>query len=237
MHLSHHNPPAPELARRLTAWGAEVLPDLAVVELTRRSEQHPSSESHRRPSRTLLLGGARSGKSREAERLLAAHPDVTYVATGPGAGDDDASWAHRVAAHQRRRPAHWRTRETRDLPAVLLDAAPGQAVLVDCLTLWVTGLVDEAGAWDDPGKAEAAVAEGTAQLVAALARNRAEVVLVSNEVGLGVVPEHASGRLFRDLLGSVHAEVGASCDEVDLVVAGRVLPLPPTTTASPQELP
>jgi adenosylcobinamide kinase/adenosylcobinamide-phosphate guanylyltransferase len=230
VHLSHHNPPAPELARRLAPWGAEVQPDLAVLDLavldlpgTGIAPPVPDAAG---PRRTLLLGGARSGKSREAERRLAAHPSVTYVATGSGTQDDDASWAERVAAHQRRRPASWRTRETRDLVAVLDDAAAGDAVLVDCLTLWTTGLLDDAGAWDDPGTADAVVREATAALVHALRDTRADVVLVSNEVGQGVVPATASGRLFRDLLGSVHTQVGAVCDEVVSSSRGTCSPGP-----------
>lgn len=85
-----------------------------------------------------------------------------------------------------------------------------------------------------PAPADAVVREATAALVHALRDTRADVVLVSNEVGQGVVPATASGRLFRDLLGSVHTQVGAVCDEVGLVVAGHVLPLAPRTP-SPQE--
>jgi adenosylcobinamide kinase/adenosylcobinamide-phosphate guanylyltransferase len=96
-------------------------------------------------------------------------------------------------------------------------------VLVDCLGTWLTRLVDDAGLWDAPADDVARyVDERTTEAVAALGQT---VVLVTNEVGLGVVPEHRSGRLFRDLLGTVNQRFGATCDEVHLVVAGRVLRL------------
>jgi adenosylcobinamide kinase/adenosylcobinamide-phosphate guanylyltransferase len=166
----------------------------------------------------LVTGGVRSGKSRHAEGLLAAHPAVTYVAPGPV--HDDADWAERVAAHRSRRPATWTTLETGDLAGALSTPGP---VLVDCLGTWLTRLVDDAALWEAPSALVSAhVAEHLALAVAALGE---EVVLVTNEVGLGVVPEHRSGRLFRDLLGGVNQAFGEACDEVHLVVAGRVLRL------------
>jgi len=180
------------------------------------------------PHRRLVLGGARSGKSVEAERSLAAHPRVTYVATG-GTRDGDPEWAARVRAHRDRRPASWTTTESLDVAAPLRAAAAADAVLVDCLALWLAGTLDAARVWDaEPGTA--AYAETLAHvdreidgLVDAVRGTPASVVLVSNEVGSGVVPEHASGRLYRDLLGTLNTRVAAVCDEVDLVVAGRVV--------------
>ena len=164
--------------------------------------------------RVLVTGGVRSGKSRHAEGLVSGA--VRYVAPGPVR--DDADWAARVAAHRARRPSQWETAETRDLAAALATDRP---VLVDCLGTWLTGVIDEAGRWDDRQDDLAAWVDGLVdQAVAAM---RDDVVLVTNEVGLGVVPEHRSGRLFRDLLGSVNQRFGAACDEVHLVVAGRVL--------------
>lgn len=168
--------------------------------------------------RILVTGGVRSGKSRHAEGLLADRADVRYVAAGPER--DDADWAQRVQAHRARRPASWETVETRDLAAALATDRP---VLVDCLGTWLTGVVDEAGRWDDDQDALGAWLDGLVDQ--ALAAMTDDVVLVTNEVGLGVVPEHRSGRLFRDLLGSVNQRVGAAVDEVHLVVAGRVLRL------------
>ena len=168
--------------------------------------------------RILVTGGVRSGKSRHAEGLLADAALVRYVAPGPT--HDDADWAARVRAHQERRPASWETVETRDLAAALGTARP---VLVDCLGTWLTGLIDAAGAWDHP--VEDLTSLVVAEVDAAIAALGERVVLVTNEVGLGVVPEHRSGRLFRDLLGLVNQRFAQACDEVHLVIAGRVLKL------------
>lgn len=168
--------------------------------------------------KVLVTGGVRSGKSRHAEALLEGEPEVTYVAPGPVL--DDVDWQVRIAAHRARRPATWRTLETADLAAALRTDGP---VLVDCLGTWLTRIVDDAGLWEAPSDAVVAfVEEHVTRAVGALGEH---VVLVTNEVGLGVVPEHRSGRLFRDLLGTVNQRFGAACDEVHLVVAGRVLKL------------
>ena len=172
--------------------------------------------------RTLVTGGVRSGKSRHAESLLADAASVTYVAAGPTY--DDADWAARIAAHRERRPAHWSTVETTDV-AGALRAAEGP-VLVDCLGTWLTALIDEAALWEAPSEeVEQHVLTQVSALVDAIGSTDGSVVLVTNEVGLGVVPEHRSARLFRDLLGSTNQQVAAGCDEVHLVVAGRVLTL------------
>jgi adenosylcobinamide kinase/adenosylcobinamide-phosphate guanylyltransferase len=107
-------------------------------------------------------------------------------------------------------------------------------VLVDCLALWVTGVVDRAGAWQARQAATEAVGEALVDLLAALAEAPADVVLVTNEVGSGVVPATPSGRLFQDLLGRVNAEVAAACDDVELVVCGLPQPLKgrPWTTST-----
>ena len=175
------------------------------------------------PHRTLLLGGARSGKSTEAERRLLAEPQVAYVATG-GQREGDADWAARVDAHRARRPAGWTTVETTDVAAVLRDP-PAPALLVDCLTLWLTAVLDAAGAWEgSPGWASRADA-AVEHLLDVWDATTARVVAVSNEVGSGVHPESAGGRLFRDRAGALHAALAARSEEVALVVAGRVLPL------------
>ncbi len=166
--------------------------------------------------KVLVTGGVRSGKSRHAESLLAGEPEVTYVAPGPVL--DDADWQARIAAHQARRPATWRTLETGDLAGALRADGP---VLVDCLGTWLTRTIDDAGLWEAPADEVTALVED--RVAAAVAALGARVVLVTNEVGLGVVPEHRSGRLFRDLLGTVNQRFADACDEVHLVVAGRVL--------------
>ena len=172
--------------------------------------------------RILVTGGVRSGKSRHAEALLAGRERVTYVAPGPVPTTDDPDWAARVAAHQARRPAHWRTVETADLAAAL---APDEPTLVDCLGTWVTAVVDELEGWTAEPEAWRPGLERRVDDLVAAVEKATDLVLVTNEVGLGVVPSHASGRLFRDLLGTVNQRVGAVCDEVHLVVAGRVLKL------------
>ena len=166
-------------------------------------------------SRILVLGGSRSGKSAYAESLLADRPDVTYLATSQPSADD-TEWAARVDAHRARRPTSWTTLETTD-PA---DLVRGGAVLVDSVTTWLAALMDGTGLWADaPGAAERLSARCDA-LLEAWATTPAHVVAVSDEVGLGVVPETRSGRLFRDVLGTMNQRLAAAADEVWFVVAG-----------------
>ena len=220
VHLDHRSPPEPELSRRLAGWGARAMPDGAVLRVGRPAPaRRPVA-----PRRVLVIGGARSGKSAEAERRLSAEPGVTYVATG-GGRDDDAEWVARVAAHRARRPASWRTVETADVAQAVAEAAG--PVLVDCLTLWLTGVLEESGAWSGDADADVAdlVEDRIATLVAAWRATRVPVVAVTNEVGSGVVPATAAGRLFRDALGRLNQRIAAESDEVVLVVAGQALPL------------
>ncbi|MCW2549225.1 MAG: cobU [Mycobacterium sp.] len=196
VHLGHGNPPGAELHRRLGQIGAVALPDGTVIETgakliaTRRPQ----------PSRILITGGARSGKSQEAERRLAAAPEVIYVATAEEY-PDDAEWSARLEAHRARRPAHWTTVETAKLAPLLRAAGP--PLLIDCLGLWLTR-----GCEDHDS------------LVTAWRDCQREVVLVTNEVGSGVVPMTASGREFRDALGRLNARIAAESDEVWQCVAG-----------------
>jgi adenosylcobinamide kinase / adenosylcobinamide-phosphate guanylyltransferase len=150
---------------------------------------------------------------------------VTYVAPGPTTDEDpDPDWAARISDHQARRLPTWTTLETRDLAGALRQSTT--PVLVDCLGTWLTGVLDERGLWNASSEEiTEVVADLAAETATALTGLEQDVVLVTNEVGLGVVPEHRSGRLFRDLLGLVNQEVGSACDEVHLVVAGRVLVL------------
>jgi adenosylcobinamide kinase/adenosylcobinamide-phosphate guanylyltransferase len=175
---------------------------------------------HGAGSRVLVLGGARSGKSAAAEGMLAGHPAVEYVATGPLAGTGDPEWDHRVAAHRARRPPGWRTAETLGLEQVLGSPGTGEPVLVDCLSTWLTRVMDGCGCWDAAPGAARALADRTGQLVAAWRSTRRQVVAVSNEVGSGVVPATLSGRLFRDELGHLNARLAAASDEVWLCTAG-----------------
>lgn len=158
---------------------------------------------------TLVMGGARSGKSAVAERRAGAGP-VTYIATFVGPVDDP-DMAARIAAHRARRPATWTTMETSDVAAAV-RASPG-TVLVDSLTTWVGGA---------PG-----FAVDAAGLCLALGSHGGDVIVVSDEVGFGVHPPTEEGRRFRDALGLVNQAVSAVADEALLVVAGRTLRLDP----------
>jgi adenosylcobinamide kinase/adenosylcobinamide-phosphate guanylyltransferase len=173
-----------------------------------------------------VLGGARSGKSRHAQRLLADEADVLYVAPGPVPDGDDSDWADRVARHRRDRPERWTTLETTDVATVLETAE--HPVLVDCLATWLAAAMGAAGAWESEdgdtdwqGRLDAEVA----RLLDAWRAASVPVVAVSNEVGFGVVPGTRSGVLFRDALGRLNQEVAELSDDVRLVVAGRVLRL------------
>ncbi|MFT3661937.1 MAG: nicotinate-nucleotide--dimethylbenzimidazole phosphoribosyltransferase [Gordonia sp. (in: high G+C Gram-positive bacteria)] len=177
--------------------------------------------------RTLVLGGTRSGKSARAERLLGDRPAVRYLATGAPPNDDDPAWSERVRAHRARRDARYTTVETR-APAAELRAHPHAATLVDDLGNWVAALLDAAGGWED---SSVDLAEEIAELAAAVAEFGGDLVIVSPEVGLSVVPASAAGRRFADVLGAANLAVAAACEHVELVVAGRVLPLPAETPA------
>jgi adenosylcobinamide kinase/adenosylcobinamide-phosphate guanylyltransferase len=177
------------------------------------------------PSRLiLLLGGARSGKSALAERLaarLAGAGDVLYVATAH-AGDDEMR--ARIAEHQRRRPAAWRTLEAPyDLAAGIREHAAGASVvIVDCLTVWASNvLLREAGDAETLTPAqESEVLGQVADLLSACRETSAACLLISNEVGLGLVPPYPLGRAYRDLLGRANQTLARRADEVYLLVAG-----------------
>ena len=166
----------------------------------------------------LVLGGARSGKSTWAEAQFSDVAVVDYVATSI-VDDSDGEWSERVALHRARRPATWRTVETLDLEAVLA-AADEAPVLVDCLALWLDRVLTEVGAWDDADGWRDRLDVRVAGLVAAVAATRRDVILVSNEVGSGLVPGTAVERLYRDELGRLNSRIAAACREVWLCVAG-----------------
>jgi adenosylcobinamide kinase/adenosylcobinamide-phosphate guanylyltransferase len=243
VHLSHHNPPDADLHERLRAWGARAGRDGEVIRLAAAASEPaevangPVTLGHvagrPAPRRTLLLGGARSGKSTAAERLLLAEPSVTDAACGPAPDPSDPEWADRVDRHQRSRPPSWTTVETVDLPSVLAKAET--PVLVDCLGTWLTAVLDGAGAWEGHDGWETAVEAAVADLVAAWRRVTVPVVAVSNEVGSGVVPATPSGRLYRDWLGRLNQAVAAQSESVLLVVAGQLLPLRSAGGAHPDD--
>jgi adenosylcobinamide kinase / adenosylcobinamide-phosphate guanylyltransferase len=167
---------------------------------------------------TLVLGGARSGKSCYAESLVVALPGPwTYIATAEAR---DAEMAERIAAHRARRGAEWTTIEAAsDLAAAVSAARPATPVLIDCLTLWLSNRM-LAGI-----DAEREIGE----LEDALAHRGGETVLVSNEVGFGIVPDNALGRRFRDLQGLANQRLAARAERVVLMIAG----LPLNVKASP----
>ena len=179
-------------------------------------------------TRTLFLGGARSGKSAHAERRAAASgKEVIYIATG-SAGD--AEMAERIAHHRAQRPSHWRTiEEPLALAAAVAEwRAPQRIVLVDCLTLWLCNLLfsggrqyPDVGAVDLPERFH----QERGALLAELAVDRGDVALVSNEVGLGIVPWGAVSRCYADEAGRLNQAVAAACDRVVFVAAGLPLML------------
>jgi adenosylcobinamide kinase/adenosylcobinamide-phosphate guanylyltransferase len=170
--------------------------------------------------KTLVLGGNRSGKSDHAERLLADEDAVVYAATGRH-DPADSEWTRRIRAHQERRPPNWTTVESTALAELL--STDGPPLLVDSITTWLAAAMDDCRAWDD-SRPEALTAE-IDDLCAAWATCARRVVAVSDEVGLGVVPETRAGRLFRDELGALNQRLAAAADEVVLVLAGQALRL------------
>jgi adenosylcobinamide kinase/adenosylcobinamide-phosphate guanylyltransferase len=167
----------------------------------------------------LILGGARSGKSRHAsERAAASGLPITLVATAEALDDE---MRERIAHHRAERPEGWRTLEVPlDLAGTIgAETHPDQCLVVDCLTLWLTNLMLAPGADD-----ASVVAAGDA-LVAALSAARGHVLLVSNEVGLGLVPESELGRRFRDAQGRLNQAVARVADRVVFVAAGLPLVL------------
>ena len=175
----------------------------------------PGAGRSRLPPISLVLGGARSGKSRYAEQLVETAASCgTYCATAePG----DAEMAERIAAHRARRGPFWRTVEAplALARAIAAEAAPERPVLVDCLTLWLSNLLLAGRQWSDEAD----------RLRRVLREVAGPVVLVSNEVGMGLVPETPLGRRFRDAAGRLNQDVAALADRVVFVAAGLPLVL------------
>ena len=172
----------------------------------------------------LVLGGARSGKSAYAQSLAEAHgPERLYLAT---AAPGDEEMAARIARHQADRGQGWTTLEEplEVARALAAEARPGRAIVVDCLTLWLANLML---AGRDPAPAVTALADAIGTLAG-------PAILVSNEVGMGIVPDHKLGREFRDWQGRANREIGAACDAVIFVAAGLPLQLKPAATPSVQ---
>jgi adenosyl cobinamide kinase/adenosyl cobinamide phosphate guanylyltransferase len=169
---------------------------------------------------TLIIGGARSGKSRYAEGVIAALPSPwIYIATAQP-GDDEM--AARIATHRSRRGADWRTVEAPRELAVALNACAGAPVLVDCLTLWLSNLM----------LADADIETETGRLERALKNTASPVALVTNEVGSGIVPQTPLGRRFRDAQGILNQRMAALADRAVLMVAGLPLVIKPAPSHS-----
>jgi adenosylcobinamide kinase/adenosylcobinamide-phosphate guanylyltransferase len=162
----------------------------------------------------LITGGARSGKSRRAEARARAFPGrPVYVATAEAL---DAEMAERIAGHRARRGGDWIEREVPlDLVRTLIDTDGGGARLVDCLTLWLSNLMHAQRDWS----------REVTLLAEALPRQRSPIVMVSNEVGLGIVPDNALARAFRDAAGIMNQTIAGVADEVEFVVAGLPMKL------------
>jgi adenosylcobinamide kinase/adenosylcobinamide-phosphate guanylyltransferase len=169
----------------------------------------------------FILGGARSGKSSYAQRLAGelGGGSVTYIATAE-AGDDEMRV--RIATHRSERPAEWRTVEAPRLAGLGLAAVLGdvQVVVLDCLTLLVSNAVIAAGGDVDGSTAEAAAGLEVDALLAAYHQGNATWIVISNEVGMGLVPPYPLGRLYRDALGRANQQLAAAADRVLFLVAG-----------------
>jgi len=162
----------------------------------------------------LITGGVRSGKSLRAEELARAFPGrPVYIATAEAL---DAEMSERIAAHRARRGSDWIEREVPlDLAQALLETDGGGARLIDCLTLWLSNLLHSDRDWS----------QELAHLTNALSRQCSPVVMVTNEVGFGIVPDNALARAFRDAAGIMNKTVAAAADKVELVVAGLPMKL------------
>ena len=177
----------------------------------------------------FVTGGARSGKSRYAERLAAATArGVVFIATMEPL---DEELERRVAAHRAARPASWTTVEAPlDIVGALATTDARQCVLLDCLSLWVGNRMGPLGESPDPDAVEHLEGEleaEVARLIEAARARAGETIVVTNEVGSGLVPPYPLGRAYRDVLGRVNQQVSVAADRAWLLVAGRALELPP----------
>jgi len=160
---------------------------------------------------TFVLGGARSGKSRYAQQAAEAAGEANKCIMIATAEAHDAEMANRIARHRQERGARWETVEApRELPAAIRGLSADDVAVVDCLTLWVSNLMMQGQVVD----------AGADRLVESLTNHAARIWVVSNEVGMGIVPENALARRFRDDIGRLHQRIAAMADHVVLVVAG-----------------
>lgn len=162
----------------------------------------------------LITGGARSGKSRHAEARVRAFPgQPVYIATAEAL---DEEMADRIAAHRARRGKEWIEREVPlELLQALIETDGGGARLVDCLTLWLSNLLHSKPDWS----------QAVSELADGLSRQRSPIIMVTNEVGLGIVPDNALARAYRDAAGIMNQTMAEVADEVEFVVAGLPMKL------------
>jgi adenosylcobinamide kinase/adenosylcobinamide-phosphate guanylyltransferase len=168
----------------------------------------------------LILGGARSGKSRAAVEIAQKRGgEVLFVATAEAR---DAEMKRRIAAHKRSRPADWRTLEvqTHIGKSIAQNAGPAQTVIIDCITLLVNNVFERYAQKADAGRLEKSVEAEITELLACIERSDALFIIVSNEVGLGIIPADEVSRLYRDSLGRANQLLAAAAAEVYLLVAG-----------------
>jgi adenosylcobinamide kinase/adenosylcobinamide-phosphate guanylyltransferase len=167
---------------------------------------------------TLVLGGARSGKSRWAQEQAAQFSRVTYLAT---ARAGDREMREKIARHRRERPATWKTVEvSRNLPeAIRSESTSAHVLLIDCFTLYVANVMRTGKKSDVHNRSR------VRELRDAIHSSTTSIIAVSNEVGSGIVPAFPSGRVYRDMLGQLNQEVAAIADTVILMVAGIPLPV------------
>ncbi len=176
-----------------------------------RSLRKQASEMSTLPPSTLVLGGARSGKSRYAEELVEAYGKGLYLATAEAVSDDE-EMSTRILEHKKRRGNFWQTiEEPIDLANIIIgESSIDRPILIDCLTLWLSNLMFR----------DHDIDVVTAALVGALKQSSGPVVMVSNEVGLGIVPDNGLARAFRDNAGRLNQNIAAVCDRVVFMAAG-----------------
>ncbi|MDE0844852.1 MAG: bifunctional adenosylcobinamide kinase/adenosylcobinamide-phosphate guanylyltransferase [Actinomycetota bacterium] len=166
---------------------------------------------------TFLTGGARSGKSRLAQEIAnSSESSVCFIATAEALDEDMAT---RITQHQNDRPAHWSTKEAPiEINNALLNVDKNHVVIIDCLTLWVSNLLSAEFS-------SSAILRKSAEALASIRNRNAPTIVVSNEVGLGIVPGNELSRTYRDVLGSVNQSFAGNSDQAFLTVAGLLLPL------------
>jgi len=190
---------------------------------------------------TLVLGGARSGKSRYAQSLCKSSIHVIYIATAhSGADTDDHEMRERIARHRADRPAEWQTvEEPLDLSRAVLGSPAEADLLIDCITLWISNLMWEFREKSAAEQEKMILAEVDGLIDAVRLRNEksiasgtaGEVVIVSNEVGGGLAPEHPVARAFRDMQGFANQRLAHAADNVVFIIAGLPLRLKPGVAA------